>query len=84
MVTFHSKCNPQGQYYLPREIREELGNKIDIVCNAKAAVIYSSDTPISQVLGSLKILLKDLEHRQKMQKETTEQETQKTEPIQAA
>jgi hypothetical protein len=68
MVTFHSKSNRQGQYYMPIEVRKELGANLDVICNAKAAVIFNSDTPLSQVLESLKILLQDLEHRQKMQR----------------
>jgi bifunctional DNA-binding transcriptional regulator/antitoxin component of YhaV-PrlF toxin-antitoxin module len=69
MVKFHTKANPQGQYYLPKEVREELGENLDLICNTKAAVIYNSDTPIEQVLKSLKVLENDLSHRAEMQKE---------------
>jgi hypothetical protein len=70
MVKFHSKANPQGQYYLPKVIREELGTDIDLVCNTKAAIIFSSHTPLELVLKSVEVLAKDLQHRIDMQKQT--------------
>jgi bifunctional DNA-binding transcriptional regulator/antitoxin component of YhaV-PrlF toxin-antitoxin module len=69
MVKFHSRANPQGQYYLPKEVREELGQEIDLICNAKAAIIYNSNTPLNLVLKSLKVLSNDLQHRLEIQKE---------------
>jgi ribose 1,5-bisphosphokinase PhnN len=69
MVKFRVHSNPQGQYYLPKEVRAELGQDLDVVCNAKAAVIYNSETPLDQVLRSLKVLTQDLENRSRNQKE---------------
>ena len=69
MVKFHARANPQGQYYLPKEVREELGTSLDIICNTKAAIIYSSATPIQQVLKSLKVLENDLTHRVEIQQQ---------------
>jgi ribose 1,5-bisphosphokinase PhnN len=69
MVKFKVHSNPQGQYYLPKEVRAELGQDLDVVCNAKAAVIYNSQTPLDQVLRSLKVLTQDLENRSRNQKE---------------
>ena len=68
MVTFHAKANPQGQYYLPKEVRQELGEQIDLICNVKAAVIYNSNIPLDLVLKSLKILCDDVENRLEMEK----------------
>jgi len=72
MVKFHARANPQRQYYLPKEVREELGKTLDIICNTKAAIIYNSTTPIQQVLKSLKVLEDDLTHRVEMQQQQQE------------
>lgn len=63
MVTFHTKANPQGQYYLPKEVREELGHELDLICDTKTAVIYNSETPLGLVLKSLRILSSYIENR---------------------
>jgi bifunctional DNA-binding transcriptional regulator/antitoxin component of YhaV-PrlF toxin-antitoxin module len=67
MVKFHTKSNPQGQYYLPKEVREELGENLDLICNAKAAVIYNSSTPLEAVLKSLEVLTADLQQRRDLE-----------------
>jgi bifunctional DNA-binding transcriptional regulator/antitoxin component of YhaV-PrlF toxin-antitoxin module len=69
MVKFHTKSNPQGQYYLPKEVRQELGEELDLICDAKAAVVYNSKTPLEQVLRSLDVLRSDLENRVRNQRE---------------
>jgi hypothetical protein len=73
MVTFHTKSNPQGQYYLPKEVRQELGKQIDLICNTKAAIIFNSNTPLDLVLKSLKILCNDVENRMEMEKREANQ-----------
>jgi len=39
MVKFKLKSNPVGQVYFPKEIREELGDSLEGIANAKAFVI---------------------------------------------
>lgn len=68
MVKFTVKANPQGQYYFPKEVREELGDKLTLICNARAAVVYSSETSLQVVLDSVHVIIQDLEHRLKLQK----------------
>jgi bifunctional DNA-binding transcriptional regulator/antitoxin component of YhaV-PrlF toxin-antitoxin module len=63
MVKFRIKANPSGQYYLPKEVREELGDKLELICNAKTGVIYPEGTSLQIVLQSLEIILRDLHHR---------------------
>jgi bifunctional DNA-binding transcriptional regulator/antitoxin component of YhaV-PrlF toxin-antitoxin module len=75
MVKFHTKANPQGQYYLPKEVREELGKELDLICNAKAAIVYNSNTPLELVLKSLKVIANDVQHRIEIQKETATNES---------
>jgi hypothetical protein len=63
MVKFNVHSNPQGQYYLPKEVREELGRNLNLMCNAKAAIIFNVDTPLDQVLKSISVLIQDLKNR---------------------
>jgi len=69
MVKFKVKANPSGQYYLPKEVREELGEKLELVCNAKAAVIFPEGRSLKTVLESLEVIQKDLSHRQTLKEE---------------
>jgi bifunctional DNA-binding transcriptional regulator/antitoxin component of YhaV-PrlF toxin-antitoxin module len=71
MVKFHTKANPQGQYYLPKEVREELGQELDLICNAKAAVIFNRETPLDFVLKSLDVLMADIKNRKEAQDKKT-------------
>ena len=73
MVKFKVKANPSGQYYLPKEVREELGNRLELVCNARAGVIYPEGTPLETVLQSLEVIQKDLLHRQELKEKEAEQ-----------
>jgi hypothetical protein len=69
MVKFKIKANPSGQYYLPKEVRQELGEELELICNAKTGVIYSADTPIALVLKGIEVIKKDLQHRLELEKE---------------
>jgi bifunctional DNA-binding transcriptional regulator/antitoxin component of YhaV-PrlF toxin-antitoxin module len=69
MVKFHVKANPSGQYYFPKEVRQELGEELELICNAKAGVIYSAKIPLEQVLRSIEVIQKDLKHRIELQKQ---------------
>jgi len=70
MVKFTVKANPAGQYYFPKEVRQELGHRLTLVCNAKAAVVFPEGTNIDTVLESIKIIVQDLSHRLKPQQES--------------
>ena len=67
MVKFKVKASPSGQYYFPKEVRQELGNDLELICNAKAGIIYNAQTSIRQILKSMKIIQKELEHRLEME-----------------
>ena len=69
MVKFRVKANPSGQYYFPKEVRQELGEELELICNAKAGVIYSANIPLEQVLRSIEVIQKDLKHRLELQKQ---------------
>ena len=67
MVKFKVKANPSGQYYFPKEVREELGQELELICNAKAAVVYNAQTPLEAILQSIDLIQKDLKHRLELQ-----------------
>jgi len=67
MVKFKVHANPSGQYYFPQEVREELGRELVLLCNAKAAVIFNTETSLNIVLESLALICKDIEHRLRLQ-----------------
>ena len=66
--------NPQGQYYLPKVVRNEFGPKLELLADAKAGVIFPVGTSAQAVLESLEVIQKDLEHRVRLEKEEKEQE----------
>ncbi len=68
MIKFKIKANSSGQYYFPREVRQELGEDLELICNAKAAVVYNAKTPLESVLKSIEVIHKDLENRIEPQK----------------
>lgn len=68
MVKFEVKANPSGQYYFPKEVRAELGDKLTLICSIRTALIFPDNTPLDVVLASVEIIVKDLQQRLKLQK----------------
>ena len=67
MVVFKVKSNPQGQYYLPIEVRRELGKTLELICDARAGVLFPEGTSPQIVLDAMEVIKKDLEHRLKLE-----------------
>jgi len=66
MVKFKTTVDKNGRIYIAKPLRQSgLVNTIEIVPNAKAAVIYRADTSIEDILASLRIIMADLRHRAK-------------------
>lgn len=64
MVKFRTKMDQIGKIYIAKPLRQSgLVNTIEIVPNAKAAVIFQAGTSLEDVLRSLDIIRQDLEHR---------------------
>lgn len=57
------KTGPQGHIYLPKQVRENWGEKYNLTPNWKAGVIYPSDADPKDVLKSLETLLSEFKHR---------------------
>lgn len=60
MVRFEINSNPTGQYYLPKEVREELGRKLSLICGVKMAVLFPPSLPIKDAIRSLEIIKAEL------------------------
>lgn len=70
MVKFVQKLDRNNKVYLVKPLRQAgLVNKIEIVPNAKAAIIYAAGTPLRDILESMQIIMADLRHRAKTEKE---------------
>ena len=62
---FELKTGPQGHVYFRKKIREFFGDKMKLVPNAKAGVIFPEDAHLNDVISSLKVIIQDLELRAK-------------------
>ena len=59
-MEFKIKAGPQGHYYLPKIVREALGQELCLVPNTKTGVIYSRGADLRDVIKSVRIILADL------------------------
>jgi len=74
MVEFEIKINPQqGTAYIPKVIRETLGVELKAVPNRTAVLLYPKNMPIKDVVKSLDVIRKDLEHGIELQEKEAEQ-----------
>jgi len=70
MVTFRQKIDSSGKIYIVKPLRQAgLVNTIEILPNAKAAVIYQAGTKIEDIMASLKVIMADLRTRAKKEAE---------------
>lgn len=64
MIKFQTNMDSIGKIYICKPLRQSgLVNTIEIVPNAKAAVIFQAGTKLEDVLTSIRIIAQDLEHR---------------------
>ena len=75
MVKFVQKLDRNNRVYIAKPLRQAgLINTIEILPNAKAAVIYQAGTKINDILDSLEIITADLKHRAKTAETEAEEE----------
>lgn len=65
------KSNPQGQLYLKEEIRRDFDNAVSYkyIGNKLAGVLFPDGVSYKDVLKSLKVAIRDIEHRAELEKE---------------
>ena len=51
---------PRGTVHFPKDIRDELGNKIGYVPNAHAVILFNPETDAKKIIASLEVLRLDL------------------------
>ena len=74
LVKFEGSINAQGKLYLPIEIRNALGEQVELLGNAIALVVYPQGTPPHDVLRSLGVIILDLQNRQALSEESSASE----------
>jgi len=66
MVRFKQRVDSHGKIYIVKPLRESgFTGVIEIVPNAKAAVIYQEGTDLQEVLASLQVIVADLRNQLK-------------------
>ena len=75
MVKFVQKLDRNNRVYIAKPLRQAgLINTIEILPNAKAAVIYQAGTKVNDILDSLEIITADLKHRAKTSEREADEE----------
>jgi len=70
MVKFTQKLDRNNKIYITKPLRQTgFVGTIEIVPNAKAAVMYQAGTRIDDVLASLQIIIADLQQQAKRETE---------------
>ena len=70
MVKFTQKLDRNNKIYITKPLRQTgFVGTIEIIPNAKAAVMYQTGTRIDDVLSSLKIITADLKQQAKREAE---------------
>jgi len=62
-MEFELKTGPQGHVYFPKNIRRVLGDKMTLLPNSDAAVIFPENTEPEVVIASLEVIISDLKLR---------------------
>jgi len=62
-MEFELKTGPQGHIYFPKSIRKVLGDKMKLLPNSDAAVIFPEGTEPEDVIASLEVIISDLKLR---------------------
>ncbi|OLD55564.1 hypothetical protein AUI46_04265 [archaeon 13_1_40CM_2_52_13] len=62
-MELQSKITNAGVIYLPSEIRQSFGRQVKLLPDSCAAILYGADTPLVDVVDSVKVLLQDLDLR---------------------
>ena len=64
-MEFELKTGPQGHIYFPKIIRIAFGDKLKLLPNSDAAVIFPENTKPETVIASLQVIISTLKLRQK-------------------
>lgn len=62
-MEFELKTGPQGHVYFPKNIRRIFGDRLKLLPNSDAAVIFPENTDPEIVIASLQVIISDLKLR---------------------
>jgi hypothetical protein len=69
LVVFKKNLDSLGKIYIPKILREAgLVGEIAIAANTRACVMFSSGTPLDQVIDSIEVIRQDLQNSLKITK----------------
>ena len=60
-MRFRTKVQRQGHVYLPKSIREALGNELKIIPGEYVAVFCPANAEKSKILASLQLIIQEIE-----------------------
>jgi hypothetical protein len=63
------KIQPNRLVYIPKALVELLGKTPQVTADRCAVVLYSKDTKTEDVLKSLEIIMLDLKHKQRLERQ---------------
>lgn len=72
MVELKTRITKTGVLYIPKELREAFGREMKIIADASASVFFPANATYEDVLNSLLIILEDIKHRIRLQKQKVE------------
>jgi len=61
MVRFSVKANPSGQYYFPKEVREEIGRDLYLICGVRTVLLFPKTLELANVIKSIDLIKAHLE-----------------------
>ena len=67
MVELKTKITKTGVLYIPKELREAFGRDMKIIASVTASVFFPADADYRDVLESINIIVKDIQHRIRLQ-----------------
>ena len=72
MVKFQIKVHPKQRLaYIPKEIVEALGTKLEAIPNLQGIFLYPQGLPLEQVLNSMKAIYDHFKQQAQLEKEAS-------------
>ncbi len=66
-MEFELKTGPQGHIYFPKRIREIFGDKIRLLPNDTAGVIFPENAKPEQIIASLQVIIQTLKLKEHLE-----------------
>jgi len=70
-MEFELKTGSQGHVYFPKNVRKLLGDRMTLLPNSHAVIIYPENANLETVIKSLRIIIQDLQLKTEISKTQT-------------